>query len=88
MLCVSGRGIYGEEELGSRHTSALHFSGVLQRQSVQHTNPLHTRHSAVCTGTTEERRGGRSGERLMVNTLEFGGFNLGFGQYALKKRAV
>lgn len=55
---LSGRGIYGEKELRSRRPAALHISGVLQGQSVQHPNPLCANYSAVRAGKTEERGGG------------------------------
>lgn len=60
MFSVSGRGVYGEEELGSRRTAALHISGVLQGQSVQHPHPLHSNNSAVRSGKREERGGGKT----------------------------
>lgn len=58
MLSVSGRGVYGEEELRSGRTAALYISGVLQGQSVQHPGPLYTNDSAVRSGKREERGGG------------------------------
>lgn len=68
MLSVSGRGVYGEEELRSGRTAALYISGVLQGQSVQHPSPLHTDDSAVRSGQREERGGGTAHDSTIFSS--------------------
>lgn len=57
-LSLPGRSLHGEEQLRPGRAAALHLGGVLQRQSVQHPHPLRPGHSAVRSGTGEERGGG------------------------------
>lgn len=67
--CVfKGRSVSGEEELGAGRSAALHVSGVLQQQSLQHPHPLLTQLSAVRPGTREEGRGGQCVFRFFLPT--------------------
>lgn len=59
---LSGRRVYGEEQLGSGCAAALHLGGVLQQPSVQHPHPVHPGHSAVRSGSREERRRGTAAD--------------------------